>query len=94
VATICTDQGNTYTITQTAGEGWTLLDENEDGTSVLAFNSVYKIVAATTALGASWTLAGSHTESCVIGTYKITVAAAGKAPPLSGRRIQPNLRKK
>lgn len=92
-ATVATDQGNTDTITQSAGEGWTLLSESERGDIELAYNAVYKIVAATTALAASWTLASSHDDAQVIGTYKISAAAATKALPFPPRR-QPQLRRK
>lgn len=81
VAMCSTDQGNTDTITQNAGQSWTLIDESERGDIELAFNAVYKTVAATTALTADWALGGSHERIGIIGTFKLAAAAAFVAPP-------------
>ena len=74
-ALVCTDQGNSDTITPTAGESWTQDAENENGASVFCFNTVHKTVAATTALSASWALQSSHAWACAIATFKIDTSA-------------------
>lgn len=79
-ATIASDQGNTDTITENAGQAWSLASESERGDIELAYSAVYKTVAATTALAATWAFAASHEQSCVIATYKVTTGPAFIAP--------------
>jgi hypothetical protein len=76
-AAISTDQGNSDTITPTAGEGWTPDAEDENGATVPAFNAVHKTVSATTAVSASWALGASHEWGCSIATYRAAAAALG-----------------
>ena len=69
IAVACIDSG-AITVTESAGQNWTTVLEEENGASFLVYSALHKTVAATTALSATWALGTNSGWSCCIGTFK------------------------
>ena len=83
--------GNNTTITEDTGDSFTMLQENEGGTSNFPIGTQYKIVSATTDTTPDFTLGASRTWIAHVGTFKAAAAAAQDTPELRG---SPGLRQR
>lgn len=73
-------EGNDTTILETTG--YSIVQENEGGSTNMPIGTEYKVVAATGAYTANWTLGLSRTWIAHIATFKAVVAGGASVVPI------------